>query len=141
MVRLGRSKPPPQALLKVYKVIRRFEMVMMDVLQVSPASDGFKKLLVIGDCLTRFKISVPVKNEEAKTIAKAFFEKWISIFGPPENLLSDRGTQMVGGVITNSCKLIGKKMVNTTSHHPQTDGQVERYNKTLVDMLQNKLIG
>ena len=66
MVRLGRSKPPPQALLKVYQVSRRFEMITMDVLQISPASDGFKNLLVIGDCLTRFMISVPVKNEEAK---------------------------------------------------------------------------
>ena len=57
-----------------------------------------------------------------------------------QKLLSDRGTQMVGGVITNLCKLIGTKKVNTTSHHP-TDGQVERYNKTLVDMLQKELIG
>ena len=66
MVRLGRSKPPPQALLKVYQVSRRFEMVAMDVLQIIPAPDGFTKLLFIGDCLTRFMISVPVKNEEAK---------------------------------------------------------------------------
>ena len=116
-------------------------MVAMDVLEISPASEGFKKLLVIGDCLTRFMISVPIRNEEAKTVARALFENWISIFGPPEKLLSDRGTQMVGGVIANLCKLIGTKKVNTTSHHPQTDGQVERYNKTLVDMLQKELIG
>ena len=141
MVRLGRSKPPAQALLKFYKVSRRFEMVAMDVLEKSPASEGYKKLLVIGDFLTRFMISVPIKNEEAKTVERALFEEWSSIFGPPEKSLSDRGTQMVGGVIANLCKLIGTKKVNTTSHHPQTDGQVERYNKTLVDICKNNLLG
>ena len=48
---------------------------------------------------------------------------------------------MVGGVIKHLCKPIGTKKVNTTSHHPQTGGQVERCNKTLVDMLQKELIG
>ena len=47
---------------------------------------------------------------------------------------------MVGGVIGELCRLIGTKKVTTTAHHPQTDGQIERYNNTLVDILQKELI-
>lgn len=47
---------------------------------------------------------------------------------------------MVGEVITNLCIFIGTKRVTTTLHHPQTDGQVLRCNKTIVDMLKEELI-
>ena len=140
MVRLGRSKPPAKALLKVYQVSRRFEMVAMEIMEISPASEGFKRLLVIGDCLRRFMISVPVKNEEAKTIENTLFANESLSLDHRKNCLV-RGAQMVGGMIANFCWLIGSKKFNTTSHHPQTYGQAERYNKNLVDMLQNKLIG
>lgn len=72
MVRLRRAKLHAQKMLKVYQVSSRFEMVGIAVMEISPAFNGFKKLLVIGDCLTRLMMSVQIKNEYSKMIAKHY---------------------------------------------------------------------
>jgi hypothetical protein len=53
------------------------------------------------------------------------------LFGPPERLLSDNGPDFCGEVIKHLCAATGIKMVFTTPRHPQTDGTVERFNRTL----------
>lgn len=75
MVKLGRLKPPTQALLKVYQVKRRLDMVAIEIVEISSACRGFKKLLVIRSCLTRFLISVPIKRKEDRATSKVPFEK------------------------------------------------------------------
>ena len=56
-------------------------------------------------------------------------------FGVPECLLSERGTNLLSHLMTDVCKLFGIKKVNATSHHPQCDGMIERFNRTLKTML------
>ena len=41
----------------------------------------------------------------------------------------------MSNVMTEVCKLAGIKKLNTTSYHPQTDGMIERFNRTLTDMI------
>lgn len=55
------------------------------------SSDGNKKNLAIGDCFTSYAIAVPVKNEQAVTIAENLLVALTFRYGPPENLLSDKG--------------------------------------------------
>ena len=53
----------------------------------------------------------------------------------PEALLSDRGTNLLLHLMLYVCKLLGTKKLNTTAYHPQCDGMVERFNRTLKPML------
>ena len=56
----------------------------------------------------------------------------------PEALLSDRGTNLLSHLMTDVCKLLGTKKLNTTAYHPVMgwcDGMVERFNHTLKAML------
>ncbi len=58
-----------------------------------------------------------------------------SVFGVPECLLSDRGTNLLSHLMTDVCKALGIKKLNTTAYHPKCDGLVERFNRTLKAML------
>ena len=57
------------------------------------------------------------------------------MFGVPEALLSDRGTNLLSHVMQDVCKLLGIRKLNTTAYHPQCDGMVERFNRTLKTIL------
>ena len=57
----------------------------------------------------------------------------------PAQLLSDCGAVFLSHLFTEICKLLGVEKLNTTAYHPQTDGLVERFNRTLTDMLAKKV--
>ena len=56
-------------------------------------------------------------------------------FGVPEALLSDRGTNLLSHLMLDLCRILGINKLNTTAHHPQCDGAVERFNRTLKTMV------
>lgn len=55
--------------------------------------------------------------------------------GVPEVLISDRGANLLSTLMQEICTLAGIQKVNTTAYHPQTDGLVENFNKTLRAMI------
>ncbi|KAI9565086.1 putative integrase core domain protein [Daphnia sinensis] len=56
-------------------------------------------------------------------------------YGSPEVVLTDQGTNFLSSLIEEVCKLFKIRRIRTTAYHPQTDGLVERFNRTLCDML------
>jgi hypothetical protein len=72
---------------------------------------------------------------EAIEVASLFVERWICERGIPDRLLSDCGSQFTSNLMKSICKILGIHKVYTTPYHPQTDGTVERYNRTLLSML------
>ena len=78
----------------------------------------------------------PLRNITALTCAKAFCEKWVFKYGQPALLLSDRGTQFISQFFSHVCSILGIRQELTSAYHPQTNGQVERFNRTLLGALQ-----
>ena len=68
-------------------------------------------------------------------IVKILVEEIVPNFGVLESLLSDRGTNLLSHLMIDVCQLLGIHKLNTTAYHPQGDGLVERYNRTLKSML------
>ena len=60
-------------------------------------------------------------------------------FGVPEAHLSNQGTNLPSYLMLDVCKLLGIKKLNTTMYHPQCDGMVERFNRTLKTMLETDI--
>ena len=87
------------------------------------------------DYLTKWPEVFATADQSAPTIAKLLVEKVISRHSVPKELLSDRGVSFLSKLIAEICKVMGIKKVNTTAYHPQSDGLVERFNQTLLDML------
>lgn len=65
-------------------------------------------------------------------IARAFIHHWVYYYGPPDTLLSDNGKQFFTRFFQDICRTQGIKNLFTTTYHPQWNGQVERYNRSLL---------
>ena len=76
-----------------------------------------------------------VPDQSAATIANLLVKEIVSRHGVPSALLSDRGRTFLSGLLREIQQLLGFKKVNTSAYHPQTDGLVERFNRTLTSML------
>ena len=66
---------------------------------------------------------------------------WISRFSIPEDISSDRGSQFTSALWTEIAKHLGVKVHRTTAFHPQANGMVERFNRSLKTALKARLTG
>ena len=117
-----------------------FDRVGVDVIQFPPSSKGNKYDIVFMDYLTKWPEVFPSKNQNSLTIARLLIEQIIPRHGVPVQLLSDRGTAFLSKLMKEVYKLLGLKKVNIMAYHLQTDGLVERFNRTLTDMLSKKVM-
>ena len=95
--------------------------------------------MVFVDYLTKWPKVFATRDQMALTIAKLFVEHVVSRHGVPAQLLSDWGASFLSQLVKEVCKFLGVERVNTTAYHPQTDGLVERFNRTLTSMLAKKV--
>jgi transposase InsO family protein len=129
----GSIKAPLKPLPPVTKV---WEQIAMDIVgPVTESSNGNKYILVLSDYASRFVMTIPMENQKAYTIAEHLLKKVYTKYGPPERVLTDQGTNFLSKLISHICVLFKIKQIKTTSYHPQTDGLVERFNRTLCDTL------
>lgn len=114
----------------------RFERIAMDIMgPLRETTRGYNHILVMTDYFTRWIEAVPLKNTTAQTIAEAFVDNFICRFGTPETLLTDRGSNFISHLFSNVCKILRIKRELTSPYHPQTDGLVERFNKTFAQIM------
>jgi transposase InsO family protein len=64
---------------------------------------------------------------ESKTIARTLLDTWISNYGVPQRLTTDRGRQFESTLFRELTQLMGTKHLRTTAYHPQANGMVERF--------------
>ena len=67
-----------------------------------------------------------MSNQEASSVAKAFVNVWLSSFGCPASLHSDKGSNFMSNLFKNVCKELGINRTSTTAYHPQGNGMIER---------------
>lgn len=75
------------------------------------------------------------EDQTAPTIEKLLVEEIISRQGVPAKLLSNRGPSFLSKSVLGICEYMGVSKVNTNAYHPQTNGHIELFNRTLTDML------
>ncbi|CAD5221203.1 unnamed protein product [Bursaphelenchus okinawaensis] len=91
------------------------------------------------DSFTRFVTTQPIPNKTSSTVANAFLNSYITVYGIPETIVSDQGTEFTGNPFQQLCAQMGIEHKTTTPYNPQADGTVERQNKTLCAMLSSYL--
>ena len=87
---------------------------------------------------TKWPLVFPVPNQKSVTLVRLLVEEVIPFFGVPEALLSDRGANLLSLIMKDICQLLGIKKLNMTAYHPQCDGMVKRFNRTLKAMLRKQ---
>ena len=107
------------------------DYVGMEVTVAAQEQPVVKNVLVIVDHFTRYVQAFVTNNHMAHTMAQVLYNNFFSIFGFPQKLMSDQGTEFTGDVITAMCKLLGIEKIRTMLYHLQTNGSAERVHQTL----------
>ena len=129
----GQSKAPLKPMPAATRV---WERIAMDIVgPVETSRNGNRYILVLSDYASRFVMTIPMIDQTAKTVAAHLVNEVLTKYGAPEQILTDQGTNFLSELVYQICQLFKIKQLRTTSYHPQTDGLVERFNRTLCDML------
>ena len=116
------------------------ELLAMDMLGPLPLTPrGNKFVLVVTDYFTKWSESCAIPNQEANIVAEKLVSEFVCRLGVPRKLHSDQGSNFEFKVTTEVCKLPDNEKTRTTPLHPPSDGQVERYNRRLTEMIRGKL--
>ena len=118
---------------------KQFDSLHVDIVGPLPESQGYTYLLTIVDRFTRWPEAIPLSDISALTCARAFLYRWVSRYGVPSTLTSDRGRQFVSELRRKTAALLGTSTNSTTSYHPQSNGMVERMHRTMKAALKAKL--
>ena len=98
------------------------------------STDGNRYALVFQDYLTKWPEVFPVRDRAATTVAQCIAEL-VWRHGVPSKLIHDRAAEFLSDVLQDTAAILGLKQLPTSGGHPQTDGLVERFNRTLKSML------
>ena len=92
-------------------------------------------VLVFQHHFSKHVLTYLTPDQTTKTLAKFLYGGYISIFGAPARLFSDRGASFTSSVIEEMCEILGIKQLWTMPYHPQTNGLVERLHKLIMYMI------
>jgi hypothetical protein len=115
----------------------KWEEIGMDfVTELPRMQKGNNSIWVIIDRLTKVAHFILVKTTfGGATLARIYLKEIVRLHGIPRTIVSDRGTQFTSKFWMSLQKAMGTKLDFSTAYHPQTDGQTERVNKVLEDLL------
>ena len=120
-----------------FKVGIRFSTVAADILGpvTTAAKSRAKHILVMTDLFTKFAVAVPLVSTDSAEVAREIVENWVLKFGAPNVLHTDQGKNFGSNLILEMCRLLGIDKSRTSPYHPQGNGQVERHNRVIADII------
>ena len=113
-----------------------FYQVGIDIVGPLPRTLTGKRYIVVAvDHFTKWVEARALHDATAQSIVPFIYEEIICRHGVPEVLSSDRGSEFVNELVTALASVYKIKLIRTTAYHPQGNGQVERVNKTIKQIL------
>ncbi|KAG5322116.1 POL4 protein, partial [Pseudoatta argentina] len=94
-------------------------------------SDGYRYRVTMIDRFSRWPVAIPLKDIEAITVARAFYDNWVANFGAPKTITTDQGSQFKAQLFTALFQLIDCQRIRTTAYHPASNGMIERWHRSL----------
>ena len=125
---------PPRVPLTNVPIGRPWQMVAVDILEVPLSTRNNRYLLVVQDYFTKWVEAIPLPDQTAVRITDEL-TKLFSTYGQPDILHSDQGRNFESTVLAQTLKAFGVQKSRTTAYHPQGDGMVERFNRSLLQLL------
>ena len=118
----------------------RFDHIHIDLVGPLQPSQGFTYLLTCVDRFTRWPEAIPLRDCTAESTAHGLLQ-WVSRFGTPSVITTDRGRQFESSLFAALLKLLGSSRLRTTAYHPQSNGLVERFHRHMKSSLMAQASG
>ncbi|CAC5426234.1 unnamed protein product [Mytilus coruscus] len=135
----ARCKPGPgvgKSPLRQSKSSAPLERINVDIVGPLPITTNRNEyIIVLGDYYSNWKEAFPVPDHTAMTVADKIITEFICRFGCPLQLHTDQGKEFESHLFKTMCKKIGVQKTHSTPYRPQSSGLVERYNRSLKQML------
>ena len=129
-----RGSLPNRSGLKSYQAGSPMERVHLDFLGPLPKTDsGNEYILMMVDNFTKWVECIPLPSQTAETTARSAINDFFSRFGYPYEIFTDQGRNFESELFCKICTMLGIHKSRTTPYRPSGNGQVERYNRTLMD--------
>ena len=114
----------------------QWECISMDFITGLPMSRGFDSIFVVVDMLTKVAHLFPVRKDySAKDVAHVFMQGVFLHHGLSRRINSDRDSKFTSNFWKALFQATGTKLAFSTAYHPETNGQTERVNQTIEDIL------
>ena len=134
--RFQRPRPHKQGNLQPMLTGEPWERIGIDVTGPHPtSSSGNVYILTVIDHFSKWVEIMPMRNQEASTVAKLLVDRVFSVHGCPLQILSDRGPNFESSLFQELCRLLAIDKIRTTSYKPSTNGNIERFHGTMHNML------
>ncbi len=115
-----------------------FEKVAIDILGPLPVTiDGSKYLLVLQDYFTKWPEAISLKSVDSNNVQNWLTNEIIPHYVAISELITDQGVQFISNNFRNYFKSVGIKHKTMSPFHPQTDGMLEKFNRTFLNMIRN----
>jgi transposase InsO family protein len=112
------------------------EIGMNFIVGLPRTRDGYDSIWVVVDCLTKAANFIPVKTTyNSAVLAELYMSRIVCLHGIPKKIVSDRGTHFTSHFWQQLHEALGTHLKFSSAYHPQKDGQTERTNRILKDML------
>ena len=102
---------------------------------LEPGKGKEENVLVVTDHFTWYAQAYITQSQMAQTMAKVLWDNFIIHYRLPEKILLDQGRNFESELITDLWKLTGTTKLGTSLYHTQMNGQYNRFNSTLINML------
>jgi hypothetical protein len=140
-IKCQRIKPnlnKPKGLLQSHAIPHKpWHVISVDFITDLPRSKSNNdSIVVFVDTFSKMtKMTALKKTDGAERFAQIFNDKIVSSYGHPHTIISDRDTRFTSKYWECLSKLLGSKLNRSSAYHPETDGQTERMNQTLENLL------
>ncbi|CAK1596050.1 unnamed protein product [Parnassius mnemosyne] len=91
------------------------------------------------DRTTRWPETIATDDTSADYVARIIYENWITRFESPKTITTDQGRNYESNIFLKLLQTIGIQKTRTTAYHPQSNGIVERWHRTLKTALKTRL--
>ena len=119
---------------------KRFNHIHVNLVGHLPPSSGVTYLFTLIDRYTHSPETIPLRDSSYKQCIHALINTWFSRFDVPLNMTSDRGSQFTSALCTYVYQSLGIQLHRTTSYHPQSNGLVKRFHRTLKTYIKAQLV-